>query len=443
MEALNMGFRLWINALGGFVFVLMVAFPCLLKAEEERVVYSLDQSIREAIANSPSIRAKKERIDQKIYVEKQARAEFLPKLSTTYGYRRLNERTTRFAGQDIPVSQDNYEWRGIITQPVFKGFALIGNYNLAKLGIDQSEMELDLEKLDLAFRVKEAYYNVLIADVAIEVAQKDVEARESNKDVATSFYEVGMIPVNELLRAEVELANSKQNLVSVQNAARLARAAFNTVLSRPVSEPVNLELVPDIKPEVGDFEEYVKEAFENRPEIKLIDINLLQVDEELRLTKSENLPEVTFTYEYIKEGDDPNVSGSDFHDANRWQAMAVASWTFWEWGKTYYSTREKESLKKELFETRSLLEDDIRLEVKRATLELETAEKNIPTTKKAIEQGEENLRVNEERYKAQVTTITEVLDAQSLLTRARVDYYRAIYNHYLAKAKLHRALGTY
>ena len=102
-----------------------------------------------------------------------------------------------------------------------------------------------------------------------------------------------------------------------------------------------------------------------------------------------------------------------------------------------------DSLKKELFETRSLLEDDIRLEVKRAMLELETAEKNIPTTKKAIEQGEENLRVNEERYKAQVTTITEVLDAQSLLTRARVDYYRAIYNHYLAKAKLHRALGTY
>ena len=65
------------------------------------------------------------------------------------------------------------------------------------------------------------------------------------------------------------------------------------------------------------------------------------------------------------------------------------------------------------------------------------------TTEKAVQQGEENLRVNEERYKAQVTTITEVLDAQSLLTQARVNYYKALYSHNLARARLQRALGTY
>ena len=75
-------------------------------------------------------------------------------------------------------------------------------------------------------------------------------------------------------------------------------------------------------------------------------------------------------------------------------------------------------------------------------LEIATAKENIPTTRKAVEQGEENLRVNEERYKAQVTTITEVLDAQTLLTRARVNYFRALYDHNLAKARLQRALGA-
>ena len=119
------------------------------------------------------------------------------------------------------------------------------------------------------------------------------------------------------------------------------------------------------------------------------------------------------------------------------------TWTFWEWGKTYYSTLEQESLKKQLIETRSDVEDGIRLEVKQALLDLEVADKNIPTTQKAIEQAEENLRVNEERYKAQVTTITEVLDAQALLTRARVDHYRALYDQNLAKARLERAAGAY
>ena len=74
---------------------------------------------------------------------------------------------------------------------------------------------------------------------------------------------------------------------------------------------------------------------------------------------------------------------------------------------------------------------------------LEVAEKNIPTTQKAVEQAEENLRVNEERYKAQVTTITEVLDAQALLTRARVNYYRSLYDQNLARARLERAIGAY
>jgi outer membrane protein TolC len=116
---------------------------------------------------------------------------------------------------------------------------------------------------------------------------------------------------------------------------------------------------------------------------------------------------------------------------------------FWEWGKTRYSTRERESLKKELLETRRSLEEAIALEIQDALLALDEAEKNIPTTKKAMEQAEENLRVNQERYKAQVTTITEVLDAQFLLTRARVNYFTALYGHNLSRARLDRALGSY
>jgi len=81
--------------------------------------------------------------------------------------------------------------------------------------------------------------------------------------------------------------------------------------------------------------------------------------------------------------------------------------------------------------------------LKTAMLDLETSEKNIPTTRQAVEQGEENLRVSEERYKAQVTTITEVLDAQTRLSQARVNYFMAFYDHNLAKARLLRAVGEY
>lgn len=149
------------------------------------------------------------------------------------------------------------------------------------------------------------------------------------------------------------------------------------------------------------------------------------------------------SYDYIKEGDDPELDGSPFHDAGHWQATAVLSWTLWEWGKTRYSVRKQEGALNELLQTKHSLEEGIGFELKSAFLDIQTGEENIPTTRKVVEQGEENLRVNEERYKAQVSTITDVLDAQAQLTRARVNYYTALYNLHLAHAQLQRALGKY
>lgn len=413
------------------------------------IQYTLEESIDEALENNWSLKATEEKVDQAVNVKNQARAEFLPKLGTSYGYTRLSEEAI-LRPPIIPglggyalTPQDNYQWKGTVTQPLFTGLALVSSYQLAKLGIDQSRMELELDKLDVALRVKEAYFGVLIADKAVEVAEKEVEALSSNVNVASSFYKVGVIPVNDLLKAEVELASAQQNLVKARNGGRLARAVFNTVMARPVSDAVEVEDILVFKPEKVDFEERLTQAFESRPEMKITDINILQTDQQVRLSRSRNYPEVSLNYNYIKEGDNPDVSGSPFHDSGRWEATAVFSWTFWEWGKTYYSVQEKQGRKRELTQIRLALEDNIRLELKEAVLALDTAEKNIPTTKKAVEQGEENMRVNEERYKAQVTTITEVLDAQTLLTQARVNYYKALYEHNLARARLLRTVGTY
>ena len=88
-------------------------------------------------------------------------------------------------------------------------------------------------------------------------------------------------------------------------------------------------------------------------------------------------------------------------------------------------------------------EEDIRLEIKNALLKLDEANENIPKAAEAVKQGEENLRVSTERFNAKAAASTEVLDAQSLLTQARFNYYRAIYDYNLAKAGLERALGSY
>ena len=439
-----------IRWVGIFLMIGLSSLAATAAAQDRSNYYTLDKAISQALENSYKLKARNERIEQATDIMKQARADFLPKLGTAYSYNRLSEppisRSSTLFGTNIPLvvgTEDNYRWTWFLRQPLFTGFALTSSYRLAELGIDQSQLESALEKLDLVLRVKEAYFNILGADKAVEVAETTVESLTQTVKVARSFFEVGMIPINDVLKAEVELASAEQSLVRGRNLAQTTRSNFNTVLVRPVNAPVEVEDILVYKPEEGQYDTLEKKAFDNRPEIKILDVNILQADQQIRLAKSKYYPEVSFTYQYISEGDEAAVKGSRYVDANHWEALVVANWTFWEWGKTYFAGREKESLKRQLTETKADVEDGIRLQVKQAVLDLDSSAKNIPTTQKGVDAGEENLRVNAERYKAQVSTITDLLDAQTLLARARLDYYRALYDHNLAKARLDRAVGSY
>jgi len=431
--------------LSGVLFILSLAFFPGGGLAADKKIYTLDQCVKEALANNWRLKAKKETIDQAQYVKNQARADFLPKLSTSYSYARYgwrNQLRTEAFNTEIG-SLNNYQWKGTVTQPIFTGFALTSSYRLAELGIDQSQLEVQLEILDLALNTKTAYFDILTADNAVETAEKAAEALESHAEVARNFYKVGMIPINDLLQSEVEAGNAKQYVVRARNAARLARSSLNTILSRPVNADVNIEDIEVHEVQKGDFQAYLEEALKNRPEIKLIDNNLLQTDQVINITESKNYPEVVFVWEYTKEGDSPLVNGGGGHQPSNWAAQAALKWTFWEWGKTYYAVKQQESIKNELLKTRMQMEQDIQLQIKDSVLNIQTAETNIPITRKAVEQGEENLRVSQERYKAQVSTSVEVLDAQRYLSDARVFYYTALFQYHLAKARLQRAMGAY
>ena len=426
------------------IFLGLAVLPAHGFAQELKKVYTLNEAISEAFEKNPRFRATEQTIEQAVQVKNQAITGFFPKLATEYNYSRYGVSQRNFGSFSVPVSQNNYYWRTFITQPIFRGFEILSQYELSKLGIDESETQVELAKLDLALRVKVAYFDILIRDTAVNVAEKDVAARKSNADVVRSFYKVGMKPINELLQAEVEWANAQQALVQAQNNARLARSNFNKILNRPVNAPVDVK-VPDPlwEPVTGELDEYIEKALANRPEMKVIDINLRQADQSIRLAKSDYYPGISFVGDYTKQGDTPDVSGSAFHQARFPTAGVFLTWTFWEWGKTRSAVKEQESVKRQLMDTKAGIENDIRLEVRESLLALDTAEKNIPTTRTAVKQGEENLRVEEERYKAQVTTITEVLLATTRLTQARVNYFGALYQHNIAKARLLRALGEY
>lgn len=439
-----MTFKIRRPVLIGFLICWVVGIASLSwAAGEQKKVYTVRKAVQEALENNWALKAKEETTIQATESNKAALRDFLPKFSTSYSYTRFRQDTRKLGGFLLPQSRDNYSWTTGLKQPLFTGFRLLSTYDLTKLKINAAKLGVEQEKLDLALKVKQAYFNILIQDKAVEVAQKDVEARKSQAEVARNFYKVGMIPSNQLLQAEVEEANARQALVKDQNQAQLARAAFNQILARPTNAPVDVVDVKNYTIETGTYDKYLKMALKDRPEIMALDNRILQEDQQIRLAKSNYYPDISLVVDYNQAGDTPYLRVNPDINPRDTRAMAVLNWTFFEWGKERHQVLEAESAKRELVNTKNDLVDQMGLQVRQVLLDLKTAETNIPTTKQAVEQAEENVRVSEERYKAQVTTITEVLDAQTRLSQARMNYYTALYAHHLASAQLLRVIGRY
>lgn len=338
-------------------------------------------------------------------------------------------------------TRDNYTWATEVRQPLFAGGGIVANWRAGRLGAEIARSDEQAAVNDLVLDVKTAYFNVLKAQRLVEAARQAVELLQAHRNMAKDFFDVGMVPKNDVLRAEVELANGTYNLTKVGNALEMTRANFNTVLRRDVNEPVVLEDVPDLRPVDGSLADVRKQALEGRPEIKSYAMKTEQADRYVDAARSEFFPTISAVGHYERFGDTPGVSGSPYQDAESWYVGGMLSWNFWEWGRTKYRVDAVKSRRNQAQNALEGLKDQVTLEVKNAWLQLEEARKQVGVTKKAIEQAEENFRMSQERYREQVGTATEVLDAQTLLTRARSDHAGALADYHISLARLERATG--
>jgi len=172
------------------------------------------------------------------------------------------------------------------------------------------------------------------------------------------------------------------------------------------------------------------------------DLEVQIAGKDYKLSQRDYYPAVNLTGTWTRRGTDWDVDGGEgIGDKDFWDIRATATWNFWEWGRTRYGVKEKLSRLSQAKSRKKEIHDNIDLEVKEAYLRTIESEKNITTIEKAIEQAKENLRITEERYKEQVSTTTDVLVAQTLLTDTMTNYYNALYDFKIAKAVLYRAIG--
>jgi outer membrane protein len=238
-----------------------------------------------------------------------------------------------------------------------------------------------------------------------------------------------------LLAVQVVLANVQQFRLQMQNHVIVAGSAYNRSLQRPLDAPVQIQDMSQ-PTEQYDLDYAYQQALSRRPEIGLLSAKVRATRSLADSVKAACYPQIVLDggFNYIE---------NRFLDNETFNSVAVVGeWNFWDSGRKKHRTEQLKQSAEAMLRKRSQVESLILLEVKKAWHDLYSAQQQVGVSQASLTSADENLRVSRNRYQQGAGTNTEVLDAQTLRTRAYSNYYSSLYDCVLAEVKLLRATGV-
>ncbi|MEN6463909.1 MAG: TolC family protein, partial [Syntrophaceae bacterium] len=243
---------------------------------------------------------------------------------------------------------------------------------------------------------------------------------------------------NDLLQVQVRLSDARQKLISLESMKAVRAANLNYLLLRPLKDDVRA--IEDEGKGAAlpgpDLEKAWETAVEQRPEIRIVDATLKAVDLERSSQKADFLPKF-----FVRGSRDYMENSYQLHESN-WSLIVGMDISLFEGGRTAAELQKNRSRKQQFLEQRAKLVDEIRLEVQRHMLDRQNAQARILANMDAVDQAQENLRINKRRYEEGEGTATDVLDAVTLLTVAETNHIRSQYDYRKADAAVHYAIGA-
>lgn len=326
------------------------------------------------------------------------------------------------------------------TQPLFTGGRLIGGYRAARSLEKQSLSAYNEQRIQTAFKVKEAYWNTAWSEANLRVATDYVKFREwSTRNMKVRMQE-GKTPKADYLREEAELAKAR---IQLNERYR----DFNTaLLNLKVSMAVNLGSQLVLKDTLeyvetsDDLNKFLEDAARNRPEILRAASKVTEMKARKQVAMSKYSPQVN------AYGLGSNITGSSPDgDANgRWGGFigVMGGITLFDSGSRFNELRAANAAVREAELSKRDVDLKVAQEVSQAWIDLDLARRNVALAKEQVTSAEEDHRLFHARYEVGKSIALEQFDAAVKMFQARLTLLEAIYKYRLAQARLIYASGS-
>lgn len=334
-----------------------------------------------------------------------------------------------------PDPLSNFRTALTLKVPIFDQLETGTRIAQARIGQEQAERQKELIRQQVRFEVLRAYYGILVAQTRKDVAAEAVHTAETDVRQIRNRFETGMVVQSDLLSAEVQLAEFRQQEVQAAGDLVTAHAFLNTALGLPVQTPQKVTHLPVEKSfPVPEPEELIRIALLHRPDYARAKFSVQSAEEKIRGARGQYLPKLDLFSAYGMSSRDL-VSGTPDYAVG-----AGLTYNLFDLGRgaKLDQARAAQSL---ATSEQEHLANHIRLEVVRTYQQFVSARARLALASRAVDQAEEALRIVRDRYQGGLLIITEVLRAQTALVRARLNLLAARYDYYISYAQILLASG--
>jgi outer membrane protein TolC len=395
---------------------------------------TLDRSIGIALKKNPQIVAATSSVDVSQSRVGEARSNYYPQLSAQGGYSRISP----MQGTAAPINNyDLYTGSVSASQNLIDFGKTSSQVAISKYNLEASRSDLNTTSDQIIFNVKQAYYNVLQARRSRDVTADIVKQFQQHLDQAKGFYEVGTKAKIDVTKAEVDLSNARLNLIRAENAVKISWVILNNAMGMPYAPEYAVEDNLAIHKFEITFDEALKRAYENRPDLKALVAKREAAQEAVGLARTGYYPVLNGSATYGRSGQD-----RDLPLDHGWSAGVVLTIPLFNGFLTSHQVAEAKSNLYVLKANEETLQQQVLLDIQSSYLNLQQANDSIATAELAVQQAQENLDLANGRYAAGVGSPIEVTDAFAAYSNAQASYTNALYSYKIAQASIEQAMGA-
>lgn len=397
-------------------------------------IVNIDDCIKIALANHPSIFSSKSTAE--IYKSRiaQAWSAYFPQLGGGIEYSRNDMLVSTFAPEKQKYNMFYF--------PTANANILLFDFGKTKANVDiarktyqASEDNVQKSINEVIYNVKHCYYNLLFAIQQEKVYTDSVHDYQIHLEQAKAFFEIGTRAKIDVLTAEYNLGKAKLGLIKAQNSVKLAFANLNNAIGMPEFTDYAIDENLETRKYEVLLEDMLNIAFETRPEYlaakkKAEGSNIL-----VKASKRAFLPDLR-AFGSLQYGG-TNI-GNDLG---------------YQFGASFaYSNFNALLLKKQVDEAKSTAKKDLAdleqvrqtvyLEVKKAYIDLQNSKDSIPVAALAMMEAKEQYDLASGRYKVGMGDAVELKDAENTYRQAQLEYYLNLMNYNINAANLERVTGS-